>query len=207
MIHETKNLNYNPTQYHENNRTPKVDYVANQMVQTNQHELNAFFYAGFGRRFFSYIIDLLVLWGFSQMILNPIYTLTGINEWKLWINYFSVDHILNALIYFSYFVFMTKYFQQTIGKMILGISVYNVSITPLNWSDVLFREWIGRIISNILLGLPYLFVIFTPKHIGVHDYFADTVVVKNKYLKYIKENEALLRDKSSDNPYNNKVMY
>ncbi|MDM8328479.1 hypothetical protein QUH70_10065, partial [Staphylococcus felis] len=59
----------------------------------------------------------------------------------------------------------------------------------------------------ILLGLPYLFVIFTPKHIGVHDYFADTVVVKNKYLKYIKENEALLRDKSSDNPYNNEVMY
>ncbi|PTH69176.1 RDD family protein, partial [Staphylococcus agnetis] len=102
-----------------------------------------------------------------------------------------LTHILNALLYFLYFVLMTKYFQQTLGKMILGIKVYRKDLKKPLWSDVIFREWIGRIISNILLGLPYLAVFFTPKHIGVHDYFADTVVIKNKYLKYIQENEGL----------------
>ncbi|MDN6067700.1 MAG: RDD family protein, partial [Staphylococcus equorum] len=37
-------------------------------------------------------------------------------------------------------------------------------------------------------NLPYLVTIFTDKHIGIHDYFADTVVIKNKFEKlfYLK---------------------
>ncbi|WP_420853994.1 RDD family protein [Staphylococcus ratti] len=156
-----------------------------------QYELDAFFYAGFGIRFLSYIIDLIILWAVSNIVINPLLTLTGADSFKLWIDYFSLSNVLNALLYFLYFVLMTKFFQQTLGKMILGIQVYRNDFKPFQWSDVLFREWIGRIISNIMLGLPYLAVIFTPKHIGVHDYFADTVVVKKKYLNYIKENEGL----------------
>lgn len=195
-INEEKN--YNPSQPDRNwsQNAFADEQQAHETISKYQYELNAFLYAGFGRRFFSYIIDLLILWGFTQLVLNPIYQWTHIDEWQLWIGYFSVGHILDALIYFAYFTLMTKYFQQTLGKMILGISVYTKHIQAPTWTDVLFREWIGRIISNILFGLPYLAVIFTPKHIGVHDYFADTVVVKNKYLKMIRENEVSSRDKS-----------
>ncbi|MBI5974239.1 RDD family protein [Staphylococcus canis] len=196
--HLNDQTNYNPY-----NDRINGEVEASQVIQTHQHELNAFFYAGFGRRFLSYIIDLAILWGITQIIFKPLYAFTGIDQWQLWISYFSVEHIIDAMLYFGYFILMTKFFQQTIGKMILGISVYTTGINKLRWSDVVFREWIGRIISNVLFGLPYLFVVFTPKHIGVHDYFADTVVVKNKYLKYIRENEALLRDNTQYNSYNN----
>ncbi|ADX76360.1 RDD family protein [Staphylococcus pseudintermedius] len=194
-MQHSNEFNYNPSQPRPEMSRPmnshRAEGLATQTIEKHRYELDAFFYAGFGRRFLSYIIDLAILWGVTQIVLNPIYGLTGIDSWKLWIDKFSLGHMLDVLIYFSYFVLMTKYFQQTVGKMIVGIKVYHRKLTRLNWSDVLMREWIGRIISNVFFGLPYLAVLFTPKHIGVHDYFADTVVVKNKYLHYIKETEGI----------------
>ncbi|QLK86255.1 RDD family protein [Staphylococcus sp. 17KM0847] len=191
--------NFNPTRI--KHHTPNEQ----QGTMINQYELDAFFYAGFGRRFFSYIIDLIVLWAATQIILKPIYALTGIDEWQLWIDYFSVNHMLSAVIYFLYFIMMTRYFQQTLGKMILGIKVYTKDIDQLQWPDILMREWIGRIISNIMIGIPYLAIIFTPKHIGVHDYFADTVVVKQKYIQQIKASRNQMRAKTSSNRYNSEA--
>ncbi|MBC8711960.1 RDD family protein [Staphylococcus pseudintermedius] len=194
-MQHSNEFNYNPSQPRLEMSRPmnshQAEGLATKMIEKHRYELDAFFYAGFGRRFLSYIIDLAILWGVTQIVLNPIYGLTGIDSWKLWIDKFSLGHMLDVLIYFGYFVLMTKYFQQTVGKMIVGIKVYHRKLTRLNWSDVLMREWIGRIISNVFFGLPYLAVLFTPKHIGVHDYFADTVVVKNKYLHYIKETEGI----------------
>lgn len=144
--------------------------------------LNKSLYAGFWIRFCSYIIDLLILWGISSMLFKPLLTLTGTEDLKLWINALSVDNTLNALLYFSYFILMTYFFHQTLGKMILGIEVIRKDFTPLKWSDVIFREWVGRIISNVMFGLPYVVICFTSRHIGLHDYFADSLVVKKKYL-------------------------
>ncbi|UNB49554.1 MULTISPECIES: RDD family protein [Staphylococcus] len=195
MMDRSIQQNYNPSQpnYHDMNgrQFQHANQRAKKTIEQYQYELNAFFYAGFWRRFISYLIDLGILWGITQIVLNPLYALTGIDEWKLWIDYFSIGHILDALIYFGYFILMTYFFQQTVGKMIMGLKVYTVDIHKPNWTDILFREWIGRLISNVLFGLPYFAVIFTPKHIGIHDYFANTVVVKNKYLQYIKENEGV----------------
>lgn len=209
-MYNTNEYQYNPSQPRlsadQHQTTDKSEQRATQTIHHHRYELDAFFYAGFGRRFFSYIIDLAILWAVTQIILNPIYALTGIDEWKLWIDKLSVGHLLDALIYFAYFTLMTRYFQQTVGKMILGIKVYTKKLNKLNWTDVIFREWIGRIISNAIFGLPYLAVIFTPKHIGVHDFFADTVVVKTKYLSFIKENEGFSRDYESTTRYNSEEL-
>lgn len=67
--------------------------------------------------------------------------------------------------------------------MILGLSVYREDAQPLKLKDVLFREWIGRIISGALLGIPYIVVAFTKKHKGIHDYFGETVVLKTNMFK------------------------
>lgn len=45
----------------------------------------------------------------------------------------------------------------------------------------------GRIISGALLGIPYIVVAFTKKHKGIHDYFGETVVLKNKYVQMRKD--------------------
>ncbi|WP_251519872.1 MULTISPECIES: RDD family protein [Staphylococcus] len=164
-------------------------------TQTNQSETSDLYhqevakaiYAGFGIRFFSFIIDLLVLFGVGAFVLSPIYAFTHIDEAKLWIDYFSIGHLIDALLFYLYFVLMTKYFKQTIGKMIFNIRVERIDRKTLKWSDVLFREWIGRIICGVFACLPYLVVIFTPQHRGIHDYFADTVVIKNKLEKLFYE--------------------
>ncbi|MCE5033170.1 MULTISPECIES: RDD family protein [Staphylococcus] len=140
-------------------------------------------YAGFGIRFWSFIIDLLIIFGIQGLILKPIYHFTHIDELKLWIEYFSLGHILDAVVFYLYFVLLTKFFKQTIGKMICNIRVERIDRQSLTWADVLFREWIGRIISRVLFNLPYLVILFTNKHRGIHDIFADTVVIRNKYEK------------------------
>src|SRR5699024_6133156 len=101
--------------------------------------------------------------------------------------------MLDALIFYIYFVLMTKFFKQTIGKMIWNIRGERLDRQPLSWSDVLLREWIGRIISGVMFNLQYLVTLFTDKHRGIHDFFANTVVIKNKFEKifYLKESNKL----------------
>lgn len=145
--------------------------------------IKSFVFAGFWVRFLAFIIDALALAGFKGIVLGPLFSLTKIQNEYLLTPYFSVENILSALIFYLYFVLMTYYFKATLGKMILGISVYREDDKALKFKDILFREWIGRIISGALLGLPYLVVAFTKKHKGIHDYFGETVVLKNKYIE------------------------
>jgi uncharacterized RDD family membrane protein YckC len=93
---------------------------------------------------------------------------------------------MTAVIYFSYFVLMTHFFQQTLGKMITGISVISQDGRKLTFAQVVYRELVGRFINNQLFYLPYLMIIFTENRIGLHDFFADTYVVKNSYENYKK---------------------
>ena len=77
---------------------------------------------------------------------------------------------------------MTKFFKQTLGKMVFGLKV--VSLVPekrLTWDVVLFREVIGRYINSVYIT--YLIVGFTPKKQGIHDYFADTAVIHEKLFR------------------------
>jgi uncharacterized RDD family membrane protein YckC len=88
---------------------------------------------------------------------------------------------------------MTKYLQQTVGKIIMGIKVVSNDDSQLTWNTIIFREMIGRFISKLLV-IPYLLVAFTPKKEALHDIFADTHVVhedtyeKKRHLHNLVEN-------------------
>jgi uncharacterized RDD family membrane protein YckC len=89
---------------------------------------------------------------------------------------FAPIAIVTAIIFYGYFVLMTKIFGQTIGKMVFGLKVVTLDGKPLSWSTILFREWIGRFISvTIIIG--YIIVAFLPKKQGIHDLFVDTTVI------------------------------
>ncbi|WP_336848915.1 RDD family protein [Staphylococcus nepalensis] len=181
-----KHTNEEAVQNDSKNHTSEIETLYHQQLAKS-------LYAGFGIRFWSFIIDLLIIFGLHSLVLKPIYQFTNIDEMRLWIDYFSIGHMLDALIFYIYFVLMTKFFKQTIGKMICNIRVERLDRQPLSWSDVLFREWIGRIISGVMFNLPYLVTLFTDKHRGIHDFFANTVVIKNKFEKifYLKESNKL----------------
>jgi uncharacterized RDD family membrane protein YckC len=137
----------------------------------------SFFLAGFWLRVWAYLIDLIVIGSITRLIVKPVFKMLDISlvEGSM----FAPISILSAIVFYGYFVLMTKFFSQTIGKMVLGIKVIDLKGHRPSWGTILFRELIGRFISSTIFIL-YIVVAFTTKKQGIHDLFADTTVVQEK---------------------------
>ena len=147
-------------------------------------QLDNMTHASFFPRFVSYLIDIIVLWAVAKLTIIPILSVFEVRDVYFGIEALSIENISTTLLYFIYFTLMTYFLKQTLGKMILGISVISSKGTKLRFSQVFFRETVGRVISNALLYLPYLAVLFTDSKIGLHDFIGDTYVINNKYKAY-----------------------
>jgi uncharacterized RDD family membrane protein YckC len=134
-------------------------------------------YAGFWIRFWAYLLDLVVIASINGILVYPLFRLMDLPLNKA--SLFAPISIVTAIVFYAYFVFMTKFLGQTLGKMVFGLKVTTLDHTKLNWSTVLFREWIGRFISGTILVL-YFVVGFLPKKQGIHDLFADTTVIHER---------------------------
>lgn len=149
-------------------------------------------YAGFWIRFWAYLADLIVVFALGGLIVKPIFRIAGWEIANPSFLFFTPFKLTMLVVFFLYFVLMTKYFQQTLGKMMFGIRVENVEGGTLTWGDLIFREVIGRFISKYTL-IPYLFVVFMPKREALHDIFANTVVVhENAFEQKPKSREPQL---------------
>ena len=149
--------------------TPIPDY---ETIQTEHYRAK---YAGFWTRLWAYTIDLLVLSAISGIIIKPIFRVAGWEITNPSFFLFSTYKVTILILLLLYFTLMTKYLQQTVGKMIMGIRVAAKDGGKLTWGSIIFREVIGRFISKMLV-IPYLLVLFMPKKEALHDLFADTVV-------------------------------
>ncbi|WHY76459.1 RDD family protein [Neobacillus sp. WH10] len=131
-------------------------------------------YAGFWMRFWAYLLDLIVVGSIERILVNPLFRALDISLSEF--NMFAPISIASAVIFYLYFVLMTKYFKQTLGKMVFGLKVVDLKNIELSWGTILFREWIGRFISaTVIIG--YIIVAFLPKKQGLHDIFTDTTVI------------------------------
>lgn len=131
-------------------------------------------FAGFWMRFWAYLLDLIVIGSIDRIVINPLFRAIGIDLHSG--DFFAPIAIATAITYYGYFVLMTKFFGQTLGKMVFGLRVVDLRGEKLSWSSVLFREWIGRFISTFIFIL-YILVAILPKKQGIHDLFADTSVI------------------------------
>ncbi|BCB05251.1 RDD family protein [Bacillus sp. KH172YL63] len=136
-----------------------------------------FYLAGFWIRFWAYLLDLVVIGSITRLVVNPIFKILDISLSDG--SMFAPISILTSIVFYGYFVLMTKFFSQTIGKMVFGIRVIDLKGTEPSWGTILFRELIGRFISTTVFIL-YVVVAFTNKKQGIHDLFADTTVVQEK---------------------------
>jgi uncharacterized RDD family membrane protein YckC len=158
----------------------KVDLmdVENEFVQDhikmNESEVN---YAGFWMRFWAYLLDLLVIGSLNGIVVYPIFRALGLSLNDA--NMFAPVSVVTAIIFYVYFVLMTRFFGQTLGKMVFGLRVISLQDQSLSWGAIIFREWIGRFISGTIIIL-YVVVGFLPKKQGIHDLFADTTVIHER---------------------------
>ena len=134
-------------------------------------------FAGFWMRFWAYLLDLIVIGSMDRLIINPIFRLLKIPLIEA--HMFAPITIVTAITFYAYFILMTKFFKQTIGKMVFGLKVVDLEGKPLSWGTVIFREWIGRFISKFI-WIGYIVVAFLPKKQGSHDLFTDTTVVHER---------------------------
>jgi uncharacterized RDD family membrane protein YckC len=152
------------------NELVKVD----EQETTRESDTISIRYAGFWMRFWAYLLDLIIVGSIERLIINPIFRALEIPLMEF--NMFAPISIASAIIFYLYFVLMTKYFNQTIGKMVFGIKVIDLKNDKLTWGTILFREWIGRFISaTVVIG--YIIVAFLPKKQGLHDLFTETSVI------------------------------
>jgi uncharacterized RDD family membrane protein YckC len=161
------------------NQTIKEDQLENRIEpvffeEGSQAHPHGQRYAGFWMRFWAYLLDLLVVGSIDRILVKPIFRFLDIP--LLESNLFAPITVATAITFYAYFVLMTRYFQQTLGKMVFGIKVVGLAEDKLSWSTIIFREWIGRFISSTII-IGYIITAFLPKKQGLHDLFSDTSVV------------------------------
>lgn len=134
-------------------------------------------YAGFWMRFWAFLADLLIIFSINGILLSP---LRFMNEgMDIYISAWTLHGIMAAIVFYLYFLIMTKKLGQTMGKMIFGLRVIRADHKPLQWSDLIFREVITRFIYKafFFLNLLYLIVAFNKEKKGFHDMVGNTRVV------------------------------
>ncbi|MFJ7637566.1 RDD family protein [Peribacillus sp. NPDC097264] len=135
-------------------------------------DVKVVYFAGFWMRFWAYLADLFVIGSLNRILIHPIFKFYNESD-NLW---FSAEALLTAIVFFLYFILMTKFFNQTLGKMIFGLKVVALKEETITWGTVLFRELFGRYISKVT-WVGYLLAGLLPKKQALHDIFADTSVV------------------------------
>ncbi len=138
--------------------------------------------AGFFIRGVAFCLDLLVISAFIGLLRG----LTGLNLSSLPLA--GVSLMALGLLASLYFLLMTRYFSQTLGKMIMGIRVIQTDGLPPGWFTLLFREVIGRHVSQLGgLHLGYLWGAFHPRKQTWHDLISDTYVIHDPRTEAVRE--------------------
>ncbi|MDP4550936.1 RDD family protein [Alkalihalobacillus macyae] len=135
-------------------------------------------FAGFWMRFWAYLVDIIVVASLNGILITP--AIRGFDIPAGEPAFLPLQAILTGTVYYAYFILMTKFLSQTLGKMLFGLRVESDKVAKLTWGTVIFREGIGRFISKTILFVGFIVVAFTKKKQGIHDLFADTIVVHEK---------------------------
>lgn len=121
-------------------------------------------YAGFGIRFAAWVIDAILL-GVVGEILNVAH-----------IYYAST---LVAAVYFTALIGSTM--QASLGMRVFGLKVVlegGSEDEPIGYGKA-FVRWLVSIVSGLVIGLGYFWILWDPKKQAWHDKAAGTVVVRS----------------------------
>ena len=151
------------------------------------------FYAGFWTRFVAYLIDMIVIYAIASLLNTFSF---GLLNKQLDFPILGEESLSYVIVMFTYFIAMTYFFSQTLGKMIMKIKVETNKGDKLGLMDIVYRELVGRLLTIFLVYIPYLAVVFTNKKKGLHDYIADTVVVKEDFSKLRRQMNEKLESKN-----------
>ena len=133
------------------------------------HDEQQMHYCGVGRRFFAYLLDVLVQVVFlgSEALLL---------EEQSYVGLLGSGLILFACSWLYFTCMESSKYQATLGKLVFGIKVVNLEGNPLSFSKASSR-YFAKLLSRLTLGLGCLVMFFNQRKQCLHDKLASTIVV------------------------------
>lgn len=134
--------------------------------------------AGFGIRLIACLIDGSLVWlpiTLAVFLIGT--TISTISSLLSGIIILITLMLLQRIIEWLYYAFMTSSYGATLGKMVCGLRVEMVDGSRMDFSKSLFRHTLGYLTSAALFGIGFLAIIKDPENRGWHDKVSDTAVV------------------------------
>ncbi|MFZ5424565.1 MAG: RDD family protein [Patescibacteria group bacterium] len=123
-------------------------------------------YAHFGTRFLAFIFDIVftsVLSGTLLIFIAP--DASPLNPFPM-------------LFWWGYLIFTDVHYGYSVGKRMFGLKVVNKDTgEKLNYFESGIRESIGRMLSSIVLGIGYLWMLFDKNKQTWHDKLSNSIVI------------------------------
>ncbi len=142
----------------------------------NTTTATTFAYAGFWKRFFAYLLDLVIIAVFTSLTAVPVVLLFGLSQADIQSNNYMIN-LLGFLLGWLYWALMESSTRQaTLGKLALGIKVTGLSGARISFGTASLR-YFSKIISWVILMIGFLMAAFTQKKQALHDLIAETLVV------------------------------
>lgn len=149
-------------------------------------------YAGFWVRFVACIIDAIVLGTATSIVTVPLFihyfgqfsdyswlssaASSGTLPSAFWI-FYGWYFVASFLIQVIYYTVAIGKWGRTLGKMALRIKVVKPDGSRVSYWRA-FGRCLAYYLNQFTIGLSFLIIAFTHKKRGLHDYIADTVVIK-----------------------------
>jgi uncharacterized RDD family membrane protein YckC len=152
-------------------------------------------YAGFVTRLIAWIIDQLVIVGFSFItgwIASFVLDILAFDNQVYEITVAIILIIVNFAFLLFYFIGLWMISGQTLGKSIMGLRIVRADGARLKLRNAILR-FIGYPISSLLLFLGYLMVLVDRRRQALHDKIGGTIVVYSESSEEKARNEEMLR--------------
>ena len=126
-----------------------------------------------GKRLGAYIVDYLVL----TLIVTLYYIGAAVGEYA-GIGALSTMSVVLLVVFagLSLYLFAKG---MTIGKKLLGMRVAKEDGRPAGFLTMLIREWIGKLVSAVVLSLGFVWILIDKENQGWHDKLMRTYVVSD----------------------------
>jgi uncharacterized RDD family membrane protein YckC len=128
--------------------------------------------SGFWIRYAACCLDLAVIWGGVTLLIVV----------ARWLNTYLPRELCFLLVAVSYYVGLTAYTGQTLGKRACGLRVVAKHHGSLRISRAALRETLGKLLSGIPFLLGFVWVGLSKSKRGWHDYVAGTQVIRPPVL-------------------------
>jgi uncharacterized RDD family membrane protein YckC len=164
----------------ENTAAPSTEALAPESQESKPAttETGNVEYASFIERFLALLIDAIifgVVFGVIFSIFQNLLPQSVANQIR-----FAYNPLVTLLMW-AYFVYMDIKYGATLGKRVMHLKVQSLDTSEnLTTIDAILRETIGKILSWLVFGLGYLWMLWDDKKQCWHDKLGKSVVVKVK---------------------------